>query len=191
MSVETEVKIRLAGLDDFRRCLARLNPLMKADRHFEDNLLLDFPDGRLRSQGCLLRVRTEAEGALLTFKSPAEISDLFKIREELEIEVGNGAMAVEIFERLGLKVWFRYQKYRTEYAARAGSRKDQELHIALDETPIGIYAEFEGSQEGIREAAGRMDFDESRFLRDSYYELYLQHCHRSGLWPTHMVFREK
>lgn len=187
MSLETEVKVALTAVDEFRRRLSGLDAAPLSPRHFEDNVLLDYADRRLRRQGCLLRVRTAGEVASATFKGPPAESAMFKIREELEIRVDNACTAVRIFEQLGLRVWFRYQKYRTEYRI-GGDEEQSRVTLALDETPIGVYAELEGSQEAIRRAAASMGYDASRFLRDSYYGLYLEFCRARGMPPGDMVF---
>ena len=38
------------------------------------------------------------------------------VREEIETVVGDGETLLRVFEELGLHVWFRYQKYREEFA---------------------------------------------------------------------------
>ena len=38
-----------------------------------------------------------------------------KVREELETVVGDGHLLLRLFEELGFRVWFRYQKYREEF----------------------------------------------------------------------------
>jgi hypothetical protein len=48
--------------------------------------------------------------------------------------------------------------------------------------------EVEGPEDGIREAAARIGIDESRFLRSSYYTLYLDYCRDRGETPGFMVF---
>ena len=63
-----------------------------------------------------------------------------------------------------------------------------EVLVALDSTPIGDFAELEGSEEGIREAAATLGFAESEFSRASYYTLYEQHCRSRGEKPHDMVF---
>jgi adenylate cyclase, class 2 len=185
MSKEIEVKIRLDGSDAVRKRLLASGADLLAGRHFEDNLILDFPDGLLGSRQSLLRVRYTANGGVVTFKGAPEPGSRFKIREELETTVARPEMMLQIFDRLGFQVRFRYQKYREEFLFRIGER---EVRVALDDTPIGSYAEVEGYQEGIVEVAGRIGFRETEFLPDSYYRLYLKYCTARGEAPAHMVF---
>ncbi len=159
-----------------------------APRHFEDNFLLDFEDRRLAAATMLLRVRLAEGRAWLTYKGPPRPQGIYKVREELEVPVGDGSIAVQILLSLGMRVWFRYQKYRQEYALTVPGQTAAEVHLALDETPIGNYAELEGPEESIRLVAGAMGFDESRFSRASYYSLYAQYCRDRGESPGYMVF---
>jgi len=188
LSIETEVKILIDSPEVFRQSIRPLDPVLIAPRHFEDNYALDYQDGGLRSQNCLLRVRITDSDALLTYKGPPQVHDLFKIREELEVPVASGPVLLRILERLGLCVWFRYQKYREEYAIAAGDDEANRVHVALDETPIGNYVEFEGVEAGIRALARALGFNEGQFIRESYYALYLQFCRERALEPGHMVF---
>ena len=64
----------------------------------------------------------------------------------------------------------------------------EELQLALDTTPIGNFAELEGSEGGIREVAARLGFDETHYLRESYYALFLEYCRRQGEKPGDMIF---
>jgi adenylate cyclase, class 2 len=188
VSIETEIKIHLADRQGFRQNLLALNPVRLSCRHFEDNLLLDYPDRRIQSEKCLLRVRRAGEKSLLTFKGSPRPNNLFKVREELEIGIESADTLLIIFEKIGMQVWFRYQKYREEYALVAGESAEESVHVAIDETPVGDYSEIEGSEQGIREVASAMGFGEAHYLRGSYYSLYLNHCRERGLTPAHMVF---
>lgn len=181
MATETEIKVRLDGAEDFRRRLGLMKPSLLRDRHFEDNHLLDFEDGRLKSGGCLVRVRNAGGSSYLTFKGPPRPDSVFKIREEIETRLGDGSAALEVLERLGLRVWFRYQKYRQEFEIDG-------VVVAVDETPIGDYAEFEGPEERIQELTRRMGIDRSQFINASYYSLYIERCRECGAAPGHMVF---
>jgi len=49
LNTETEVKVKIGDAESFCRQLEAHNPTVVSGRHFEDNHLLDFPDGRLRS----------------------------------------------------------------------------------------------------------------------------------------------
>ena len=89
-------------------------------RQLQDDRLLDWPDGRLRDRRCTLRVRDQPGAAALTFKGPPQ-PDAMKVREELETVVGDAPLLIQLLEQLGLRVWFRYQKYREEYELPASS----------------------------------------------------------------------
>jgi adenylate cyclase class 2 len=184
MPIETEVKIRLFELTEVRSRLLLLSPVLISERHFEDNFVLDDADGSLRLRRCLLRVRKTKGKESVTFKGPPLPSAQFKRREELEAEVKNADILLQIFEQIGLRTWFRYQKYREEYQLAVSGT----LHVALDATPIGDYMELEGSEEGIRTVAAALGFSESGFLRDSYYSLFARFCEEQGRVPGHMVF---
>jgi adenylate cyclase class 2 len=181
LSTETEVKIRIRDPESFCRRLDSCNARVVSERHFEDNHLLDFPSRRLGVLKCLLRVRFAGESGLLTYKGAPDPEGIFKTREELEVKLENGATALQILERIGMQVCFRYQKYRREYLLNG-------VHVAVDETPIGNFAEFEGSKDSIRSLARKMKIAESRFLRLSYYSLYLEFCEKTGKPPGFMTF---
>lgn len=189
MTTETEIKLKIRDLEEFRRCLSGLHPVLLAARHLEDNFLLDYPDGRIRAQYCMVRVRSAGPNSSLTFKGPAKPTGAFKVREEIETPVGNPDAALAVFEKLGMQVWFRYQKFREEHEIVAGSPSGEfSARLAVDETPIGDYIEIEGPEDSIRAIARRLGFDESVFLRDSYYALYLKFCRDFDIRPGHMIF---
>src|SRR5881296_392427 len=122
MAIENEVKIRVDELDLLRENLRRLNTRVVSARHFEDNYSLDFPDGQIRARGCLLRVRITRDTALLTFKEAARSGGPFKTREELETPIPDGRTLLDILRRVGLQVWFHYQKYREEFSVTLGGK---------------------------------------------------------------------
>ena len=190
MAVETEIKIQLTDLAEFRNRLQILAPRLLCGRHFEDNFVLDDSDGSLRSRMCLLRVRKTKGKESVTFKGPPLSSALFKSREEQETAVESADVILRILEQIGLEVWFRYQKYREEYTIAVSQGPIPELKVTLDVTPIGDYAELEGSEQGIREVAAKLGLSESQFLRDSYHALFTQYCMERGEDPGHMVFCE-
>ena len=100
-----------------------------------------------------------------------------------ETVIGDGEILRRVFEQLGLRVSFRYEK-REEYAA-------EDVTIALDETPVGTFVEIEGSEEGIQlmtRALGRSPGD---FILDSYRRLFMAHRTAHGINGTDMVFHEE
>ncbi len=95
----------------------------------------------MRARTEILRIRSYAGRWTVTHKrlpddGPGE--DRHKHRIETETEVADGARWRRSFSRSGLVAAFRYEKWRTEWT-------DGEGHCVVDETPIGDYAELEGS----------------------------------------------
>ena len=119
----------------------------------------------------------------MTFKGPVQPGTM-KIRDEYETVVGDGEVLQRVLEELGLHVWFRYEKYREEYAA-------EDVTIALDETPVGTYVEIEGGEEGIQAMARALGRTAADFILDSYRGLFIQHREKFGFGNAHMVFREE
>lgn len=190
MPIETEVKIKLHDLSGFRDRLKMLGAVLLSPSHFEDNHVLDFPDGRLRSRKCLMRVRITDGSAWLTFKGPPLPGEVFKKREEWETSVGDGYALLQILAGSGMMTWFRYQKRREEHVLRSAG-ENKVLHIVLDETPIGDYAEIEGEENDILLAASRLGIVPEQFIRESYYYLYDQYCRERGISSGNMVFAER
>ena len=214
MAREIEIKLAIA---DGKRLLRRLKRLgakprdAKCARVHEMNLLFDTPEGGLAKHGQLLRIRVEtpangkktARGkagarTLLTFKSPPEelaIGDVrpigdrrYKVREEIETELVDGATVQRIFEGLGLRGWFRYEKYRTTYVLPGRLAWAKGLLIEVDETPIGTFVELEGPGEAIDRAARELGYSQRDYVLKNYLVLYLDECKRAGKQPTHMLF---
>jgi adenylate cyclase class 2 len=185
-NVEVEVKLKVRNLTTVRSRLLRLGCQVKTPRSLEDNRIFDFSDQRLREQRQLLRVRQFAGRCLLTFKGPSLGSEQFKIREELETEVRNCAQLTGILERMGMKVSFRYQKFRTLYSLRL--RRHQEVNLALDQTPIGNYLEIEGSKADIGKVASRLGYRKVDFITDSYVSLFSRSA--LGKQQRDMLFAE-
>jgi adenylate cyclase class 2 len=205
MPPETEVKIHLPNPKLFLTRLKRLGAVLHIPRLYESNLLFDTPDGGLAKHGQLLRIRTETNPAakkskprhLLTFKSPPESLaqgvptkqfGRYKIREETELDIPDAASLQKIFEGLGLRGWFRYEKYRTTYKLPARHKWAKGLLIEIDETPIGTYAELEGPTPAIDRAAHSLGFTPAQYVQKNYLVLYLDSCKQKSQQPTNMLF---
>jgi adenylate cyclase class 2 len=184
-SLEVEVKLKVGNLRTLRNRLEAVQCELKVPRSFEDNWIFDFADQKLRKQRQLLRIRQFAGQYSLTLKGPSALSQHFKIREELETEIRDGKLLRAIFERLGMSITFRYQKFRTSYSLRVSKRRAP-VNVSLDETPIGNYLEIEGSEAEIEQLALKLGYPKQEFINESYLGLFL----KSGLArrQRHMVF---
>lgn len=168
MAVETEIKFRVGDLTGFASRLEAAGFRLETPRSFESNVLYDFPDRRMRARTEILRIRKYADRWSVTHKrlpdsGPGE--DRHKHRIETETEVAEGEALAEIFLSLGLIPAFRYEKWRTEWS-------DGEGQCVVDETPIGNYAELEGSPEWIDGAAARLGIDPAQYITLSYGRLF-------------------
>ena len=179
-NLEVEIKLPVPDLNATRGRIERQLWRPLGPRTLEINVLFDREDGALRGAGVVLRLRQYGDRRVLTYKGPGRAGK-HKVREELETTVGDLATMSAIFERLGYRPGFRYEKYRTEYT-------DGEGHLTLDETPIGDFLELEGAPGWIDEQAARLGYQESDYITLSYGRLYAAHCERHGLAVGDMVF---
>ena len=168
MVIETEIKFRVADLDDLGRRLQGAGFRIETPRSFESNTLYDTPDRSMRARTEILRIRSYAGRCVLTHKrlpddGPGE--DRHKHRIETETLIADGEALAAIFHSLGLLPAFRYEKWRTEWT-------DGEGHCVVDETPIGNYAELEGTDAWIDRIAERLGVDPARHLTLSYGRLF-------------------
>jgi adenylate cyclase class 2 len=178
--VEREIKLRFASPEEARAAVIAAGATPMRARRLQEDCLLDTADEMLRRRDSALRVRMESGKSLVTFKGPVQPAAM-KVRDELETVVGDGPLLLSMFERLGFQPWFRYQKYREEFAI-------DDVIVAVDETPVGTFIEIEGSDQGIAGMAEALGRGPGDYLLDSYRGLYSEHCHRHGLPVTDMVF---
>jgi predicted adenylyl cyclase CyaB len=176
---EREIKFPGVELDRLRDRLGELEAERVRPAAFEDNWILDR-DGELIGSGRILRLRTDGQRSRLTFKGPMRIEGNLKVREEREIEVSDADEARTLFENLGFSLVRRYQKMREEWQLGG-------VTIALDHTPIGDFAEFEG--DGAETVARRCGLDPEKGERRSYLRLYEEYLKEHPEAPPEMVFR--
>ena len=181
-SHETEIKLAVANAQSARRLLRANGFRVVRPRVFEANTVFDTQTLTLRKSSTLLRVREAGGTVRVTFKGKS-IPGRHKSREELELAVSHAGAMTAIFDRLGYRPSWRYEKYRTEFhqPGRAGV-------IMLDETPIGAYLELEGTPHWIDRTARHLGFQESDYITASYGRLYLDWCARRRRKPSNMVF---
>ncbi|HRC87118.1 MAG TPA: class IV adenylate cyclase [Thermoanaerobaculia bacterium] len=180
-SLEREVKFDGVEHDALRQRLSEMEAERASAPTFEDNWILDR-NNELLSGGCVLRLRVDSRGAFLTFKGPAHFEGRTKVRTEHETRVDDAEAMRALLEELGYRVVRRYQKMREEWHLGG-------VTIALDHTPIGDFAEFEG--EGAETVARRCGFDLERSERRTYLRLYEDYLKLHPEAPPDMVFREE
>jgi adenylate cyclase class 2 len=178
--LEREVKILFDSADAAREAVLATGATPIRSRRHQDDALFDTADESLRKRCCALRVRSDGGKSVLTFKGPVQPGAM-KLREELETIVGDGDLLRRVFEELGFRVWFRYQKYREEFAA-------PDVVIAIDETPVGTFLEIEGGEDAILEMAAALGRTPADFILDSYRSLFLQRQRDYRLSGPDMVF---
>ena len=147
-------------------------------------MLYDTPDRQMRARTEILRIRTYAGRCVLTHKRlpddrPGE--DRHKHRIETETEVSDGNALAEVFRAIGLVLAFRYEKWRSEWS-------DGEGYCVIDETPIGNFAELEGSPQWIDRTAARLEIADHETMTLSYgrlFELWRDEHHSSA---EHLTF---
>jgi adenylate cyclase, class 2 len=181
--LEREIKLRFPDVDAARAAVTAAGATPLRCRRLQEDSLLDMVDDALRTRRCVLRVRVESGKSYVTFKGPVQPS-LVKVREELETLVGDGPLLIRMFEELGFHVWFRYEKYREEFVL-------DDVVVAIDETPVGVFVEIEGGNRGIEEMALALGRTPDDYLLDSYRRLYLLDCENRGIAPGDMLFEER
>lgn len=180
MALEREIKLEFPSVEEARAAVMATGATPLLGRRLQEDSLLDTGDEELRRRRCVLRVRVENGKSRLTFKGPVQASAM-KLRDEVETVVGDGEAVLRVLQELGLHVWFRYEKYREEFS-------HEDVIVAIDETPVGVFVEIEGSEQGIAtmtEALGRSPDD---YITDSYRGLFLQRRDARGLTGADMLF---
>ncbi len=180
MAQEIEVKFVLKDRHALVDKLHEIGATRLYPETFEDNIILDRR-GELRTRGALLRVRRFGRYAIATFKGPMAFEGGVKSRDEVQTGVESFELAIQLFDSLGFKPVFRYQKYREVWRVR-------EVEVVLDRTPIGDYFEIEGPLEVIRAVAEELGMNMDHGIRQSYADLYRQYRRTRADLPEHMVF---
>jgi len=181
-TTETEIKLAVPDVRTARKLLRAAGFAVSRRRVFESNVIFDTPRLTLRRAATLLRLRQAGGLITVTYKGKPAVSK-HKSREELELAVTDAPTMAAIFQRLGYRPVFRYEKYRTEYRLERGAGM-----ATLDETPVGIYLELEGAPAWIDRMAQRMGFPEQDYITASYARLYLDWCRTKRVRPSNMVF---
>jgi len=187
---EIELKFPVADMRTLRAAALELGFRLVTERTFEANTLYDTEDRRLRAQKQILRLRRYGEAWIVTHKrmagageDVAAAAERYKTRIETESIVEDGDAMAEVFAQLGLLPAFRYEKYRTEWAAEGGK-------LVVDETPIGVWAELEGEPAWIDAMLAGLGVRPEDCLTDSYGKLFLKWKQETGSPAENLTFEE-
>jgi adenylate cyclase, class 2 len=178
--LEREIKLAYESAEQARTMIQTTGATPLHGRRLQEDALLDTDDESLRRRRCVLRVRTENGKSRITFKGPVQPSGM-KVREEVETLVGDGEALLRVLEELGLHVWFRYEKFREEFC-------HEDVIVAIDETPVGVFVEVEGSEQGITQMAQALGRQPEDYVLDSYRGLFLARRDQLGLRGSDMLF---
>jgi adenylate cyclase class 2 len=162
---ETEAKFYVRDLDRIKKRLEQLGARVTQERVLESNLRFDLPDGSLRANGRVLRLRRDTE-AKFTYKGAGKNAQGLLSRQEIEFVVSDFDKAKQFLEALGYQQVFYYEKYRTTYEL-------DHVSFMLDELPYGDFVEIEGDkEEKIRALAKKLDLNWEAAIGRSYTELF-------------------
>jgi len=179
---EIEAKFYIRDMNRMQARLRQLGAHVIHDRTFETNLRFDLPEGGLRSEERVLRLRRDSQSRL-TYKGPSEDHHGILSRVEIEFVVDDFEKAKLLLEALGYQTVFTYEKYRITFALDG-------LLIMLDELPFGNFIEIEGEEmDLIRALAGRLDLVWGAAIPAGYHVLYTRLCAaRAHLDPALLTF---
>jgi adenylate cyclase class 2 len=181
-----------------------------ADLRGRDELLrirVETPAGVVGSKRTMAGSKSGKRRFVLTFKGPVKgsagsgspkrsASDRrfggnHKVREEIELEIGDAKALGTIIGRLGMKESFHYEKFRTTFRMPETARWAKGLLIEVDETPIGNFVELEGPARAIDRAAKLLGFSKDEYVLTNYLRLHAEECMRRGEKVGDMVFRKR
>jgi len=184
MATETEIKLRVRdGAAEVCARIERLGYQVRTPRQLEADQLYDRASGELRQADQVLRLRTQGQRSTLTYKGPAQRAP-HKSREEIELDVSDGLAFAVVLAKLGYQPAFRYEKYRTTFAAT-----DQTGIITMDETPAGDFLELEGPAQWIDDTALNLGYSAAEYITESYASIWRAHCEKdSSAVPSAMAF---
>ena len=172
--------------------LRELGARLLRPRAHELNLRYDRPDGSLRREQRVLRLR-QSDDSRLTYKGPGSIVGGAMSRQEIEFTVGDFEAAKAFLEALDYQLVVVYEKYRTTYALETSEvSKDfgsLQALIMLDELPYGNFVEIEGPEAiSIHAAADRLGLEWEVVIGKSYLKLFEQLRDKLGFTFRDLTF---
>lgn len=187
---EVELKFPVDDLPHLESRLPAVGFTLVTPRTFEQNTLFDTPSRTLLNSRQILRLRRYGDLWTLAHKRQSGNEDdsasRYKTRIETETHLDDGPAMEQIIVQLGFAPVFRYEKFRSEWV----STNNSSAHLVLDETPIGTFAELEGSPAWIDSALAALGVDSARCITESYGRLFLAWKQRTGSSAEHLTFEQ-
>lgn len=170
---EIEVKFYVQDLGKVEARLREMGVRLLRPRVHELNLRYDRPDGSLRREHRVLRLR-RSDVSRLTYKGPSSIEDGAMSRQEIEFTVGDFEAVKAFLEALDYRIIAMYEKYRTVYEIETPAvSKDTGCLIMLDELPYGNFVEIEGPDAvSIHASADSLGLKWDVAIAESYLALF-------------------
>ena len=186
---EIEVKFYVQDLGKVEARLREMGARLLHPRVHELNLRYDRPDGSLRREHRVLRLR-RSDDIRLTYKGPSSIVDGAMSRQEIETTVGDFEATKAFFDALDYQLVVMYEKYRTVYEIETpGVSKDSGCLVMLDELPYGNFVEIEGSEAvSIHAAADSLGLKWEAAIGKSYLALFEQLRDKLGFTFRDLTF---
>lgn len=180
---ETEVKFFVKDLKRVELRLQELKAQLIQPRIHEINLRFDNPNGDLRRDLKVLRLRKDSE-AKFTFKGPSEArEDGVLRRREIEFTVSDFDAANQFLEALGFVPVVFYEKFRATYELDG-------VHIMLDELPYGTFVEIEGEDiRTLRKIAEELSLNWGAMVKAGYHALFERIAGKFGLEVSQLSFK--
>lgn len=175
MAQELECKLKIS---DPKALAATLHSL-GADFHgraLEKNWVFDR-NGELKAKWELLRLRMvgDEESGEITHKAPAPEGE-YKCRIETQTKVADAASARAIFEALGYKNEWYYEKYRSHFEYLG-------CEVVIDEMPVvGSFIEIEAPDEATIDCIlNNLGIEKEGDMKLNYRQIWRTYCEEHGL----------
>ncbi|KXK12123.1 MAG: putative adenylate cyclase [Chloroflexi bacterium OLB14] len=178
---ETEAKFFVQNLQSIELRLLELKAQLIQPRVHEINYRFDFPNGELRNNKKVLRLRQD-EQAKITFKGASQEVEGVMSREEIEFVVADFDKAKKLLESIGFAPVVFYEKFRRTYELN-------ETHIMLDELPYGEFVEIESNNiNEIKNMSKLLGLSWDLIIKAGYHALFDRVAEKYNLEKWNLSF---
>jgi len=183
--IEVEAKLKVDSLEEIEARLGELGGEFLSEQIQRDSYF-DSSEGTLADSGKGFRVRQESSGdeqkVYLTYKGAKEESE-FKRRQQIELEIEDGDLAVKLLSAIGFEKILVFEKRRRVW--RFGK-----CEVGLDELPLlGEFVEIEGPDEKvIADVQSNLGLSGVEHIETSYLHLMKERLCKLGKNKGEVLF---